>query len=808
MAFPIFSATLNLLLFLVLPLSAFAQTPNITLGSNLVASETSVPWKSPSGEFAFGFHQINNQKFFLLAIWFDTIPEKTIVWYANGDDPAPEGSKVELTVDGSFRLTSPQGREIWKPQSSIDGVAYAVLFNNGNFILADKSSQSLWETFKDPRDTMLPTQILEVGGKLSSRLKENSYSKGRFLLRLQPNDGSILLKPIALPTGFEYGAYFKSNTSDDASPKNSGYQLVFDKSGLLNVFLDSRSVVNLTKGIELPTGDYYYRATLDVDGLFTLYAHPRAQINGRWGRTWFAIWSVPDDICSDSNGDLGGGPCGYNSYCRLGANRRPICECLPGFSLFDTQDKFGGCKQNRMPNCEQGESKPEDLYAMQEVPNTFWPTSSNFEQMQSLNEDECRRLCLSDCNCVVTVIKEGSCWKKKLPVSNGRQDYNTYGKALIKVSKSTVSLEEATVRKSNRENKDQTTLVLAGAILLGSSALLIVLFVVAVSLLLLHSQHRRRKLTKSSSILETNLRSFTYKDLKEATDGFREELGRGSFGTVYKGLLTSHSSGNYVAVKKLERMVQEGEKEFKTEAMAIAKTHHKNLVRLIGFCDEEPHRLLVYEFMSNGTLASFLFGISRPDWNKRIQMAFGIARALTYLHEECSTQIIHCDIKPQNILLDDTFTARISDFGLAKLLMNEQTRTHTAIRGTRGYVAPEWFRNMPITAKVDVYSYGVMLLEIICCRKSLEMESKNEEEIILADWAYDCYKGRKLEQLVKDDEEAKNDTKRLERLAMVAIWCIQEDPSLRPSMRTVTQMLEGIVQVSLPPCPSPFSSMC
>lgn len=676
------------MLFLVLTPSVFAQTPpNVTSGSYLIASDTSVPWKSPSGEFAFGFHQINNQKLFLLGIWFDTIPEKTLVWYANGDDMAPEGSKVELTLDGSFRLTSPQGREIWKPQSSVDGVAYAALLNNGNFILTDNSSKSLWETFKDPRDTMLPTQILEVGGKLSSRLKESSYSKGRFLLRLQPNDGSVLLKTLALPTGYEYEAYFKSNTSDGASPQNSGYQLVFDKSGQLNVLLDSRSVVNLTKGRESPAGDYFYRATLDVDGPFTLYAHPRAQTNGRWGQTWVAIWSVPDNICTDSNGDLGGGPCGYNSYCKLGTNRRPICECLPGFSLFDTSNEFGGCQLNLMPNCEQGKSKPEDLYALQEVPNTYWPSSSNYEQLQSLNEDDCGRLCLSDCNCVVAVIKEGTCWKKKMPLSNGRQDYSIYGKALVKVSKSAVSLDEPSRRKSNTGNKDQRALLLAGAILLGSSALLIFLFIVAVSLFLLQPHHRRRKLTRSSSILETNLRSFTYKDLKEATDGFKEQLGRGSFGTVYKGLLTSQSSRNYVAVKKLERMVQEGEKEFKTEASAIAKTHHKNLVRLLGFCDEGPNRLLVYEFMSNGTLAGFLFGISRPDWNKRIQMAFGIARALTYLHEECRTQIIHCDIKPQNILLDDTFTARISDFGLAKLLMNEQTRTHTAIRGTRGYVA-------------------------------------------------------------------------------------------------------------------------
>ncbi|KAL5760563.1 hypothetical protein ACOSQ2_019401 [Xanthoceras sorbifolium] len=163
-------------------------------------------------------------------------------------------------------------------------------------------------------------------------------------------------------------------------------------------------------------------------------------------------------------------------------------------------------------------------------------------------------------------------------------------------------------------------------------------------------------------------------------------------------------------------MEHEGEREFKTEVSVIGQTHHKNLVRLLGYCDEGEHRLLVYEYMSNGSLASFLFGISRPNWNQRVQIVLGIARGLMYLHEECSTQIIHCDIKPQNILLDEYLTARISDFGLAKLLLADQTRAaRTGRRGTIGYFAPEWFRKASISVKVDVYSFGVMLLEIKCC---------------------------------------------------------------------------------------------
>jgi len=155
--------------------------------------------------------------------------------------------------------------------------------------------------------------------------------------------------------------------------------------------------------------------------------------------------------------------------------------------------------------------------------------------------------------------------------------------------------------------------------------------------------------------VQSNLRCFSYKELMEATNGFKEELGRGAFGIVYKGL-TQIGSGVPVAIKKVDRFVKESDKEFKTE------------VDVIGFCDEGQHRMLVYEFLSNGALASFLFGDVKLSWNQRTQIAFGIARGLLYLHDECSTQIIHCDIKPQNILLDEHYDARIADFGLAKLL--------------------------------------------------------------------------------------------------------------------------------------------
>ncbi|XP_042374416.1 G-type lectin S-receptor-like serine/threonine-protein kinase LECRK4 [Zingiber officinale] len=278
-------------------------------------------------------------------------------------------------------------------------------------------------------------------------------------------------------------------------------------------------------------------------------------------------------------------------------------------------------------------------------------------------------------------------------------------------------------------------------------------------------------------------------------------------GLEFKGELPSSSgSTKLVAVKRLDRLGKriddDSEKEFTNEVRSIGQMHHKNLVKLIGYCHEESQRLLVYEYMSRGSLQEFLFGGERPPWEQRASIAMGIARGLMYLHEECSVPIIHCDIKPKNVLLDDNLVARIADFGLAKLLRTDQTRTNTGIRGTKGYVAPEWFKSMAITKKVDVYSFGVMLLEIVSCRRNLETETETEEvaeDAVLVYWAYDCYRVGRLDLLLRDGED---DRERMERFVTVAIWCIQEDPGLRPSISAVVRMLEGGVPVAVPPDPS------
>lgn len=384
-------------------------------------------------------------------------------------------------------------------------------------------------------------------------------------------------------------------------------------------------------------------------------------------------------------------------------------------------------------------------------------------------------------------------------------------KALIKVwgnSSTTIP----TIPDTDGGRKHSRTFIVVGSVLLGGSAFINGCFLsITIAALFLYS---RRKKSERVDVQQTNMAGmnpvrFSFRDLEHATGGFKEEVGRGAFGIVYKGSLPTDPP-IAIAVKKLENVKQEdGEKEFETEVRAVSQTYHRNLVQLLGYCHDDSQRLLVYEHMSNGSLASLLFGPSRPSWEERTKIAIGIARGLVYLHEECETQIIHCDIKPQNILLDDTLTARISDFGLAKLLKADQTRTRTGIRGTKGYVAPEWFKSMAITAKVDVYSYGVMLLEIVCSRKNLELVTEGdelEEGAILTDWAYDRFIQGRPDLLVSGDEEAMEDLWKLERFIKVGFWCIQEDPTMRPPMKKVLQMLEGAAAVPVPPDPSSFLS--
>ncbi|KAK7252696.1 hypothetical protein RIF29_36834 [Crotalaria pallida] len=781
-------ASATLFSFSLLFLQVSLVIGNVTRNSTLSNTDNNA-WLSPSGDFAFGFRQLNGTSLFMVAIWYNKIPDKTIVWHAKADDPAvPTGSQVQLTSKGLL-LTSPKGESIWTAEPN-DNVSYGAMLDSGNFVLVNSSSIVVWSSFNNPTDTLLPNQSLESNDMITSRLTETNYTRGRFQLYFQ--GGNILLSPLAWPTQFQYDSYDTFDASNFAS------RLLFNESG--EVYIEKANGTRVRpqwKYLDLNNNVYYYRATLDFYGVFTQYAHSRDS-NAQQG--WTIMRYVPGNICTQIFNDFGSGSCGYNSYCSM-ENQRPTCSCPIGYSLIDPRNQFGGCQPNFTIGCgaDNGEARPAELYQFNTQSDVDWPLS-DYERLQPFSQQECQDSCLQDCMCAIAISDSNHCcWKKRLPLSNGRA---RSGGQVVLIKTRVAPLGNTGPPTSPDSNqKDRAKPALLGS-LIGSLVINTILLATVVMVLRL----KPKRIVRAATLSDSNLHSFTYEALKEATKDFSEELGRGSFGIVYKGTLESEFY-NVVAIKKLDRLAQEREKEFKTELSAIGKTCHKNLVKLIGFCDEGIHRLLVYEFMSNGNLAEILFGQPKPDWNLRVKFALGIARGLVYLHEECDTPIIHCDIKPQNILINEHFTAKISDFGLAKLLMSDQSRTNTMIRGTRGYVAPEWFKNVAVTVKVDVYSFGVMLLEIICCRRCvLLVELGEEEKAILTDWAYDCYIEGRLDTLVESDKEAMADNSRLQKWVKTAIWCIQEHQDMRPTMGMVMQMLEGFVDVPNPPSPYSFKS--
>ncbi|POO01294.1 S-receptor-like serine/threonine-protein kinase [Trema orientale] len=776
-----------------------AQTNSIVrVGDSLTAGDQDAWWLSPTKDFAFGFQQVDNDHF-LLAIWYFKLPERTVVWNAIGTNPAPRGSKVELTADSGLVLTNPQGdQELWI--SEFEGTAavrHGVMTATGNFVLLDANSTIIWESFKHPTDTLLPSQIMEIGGMLSSRQSSRNFSVGRFQFGLL-DDGNAVLKLINLPNYSPSITYYESGTTDPFNETNSaGYQVIFHAQGYLYVLRRNGNKSYITRPEDaVSLSRYYLRATLSFHGVLTLSYHPK---NSTGDSSWKIKKAIPDDICVDLvvPRGMGTGPCGYNGICKLNNDGTPSCKCPPGYSFLHPINKYSGCRPDSSQFCDGGRTRI--AIEVAELPQTDWP-ESDYEYIEACDVDECKKKCLLDCHCAGAIYsyKDGNCWKKRLPLSNGRESKQlNHLMAFVKFRNLTVSESRLILSRAQ-----QNYLLLVVLMLLGAS--IFVNFVVVASAVYLGFLFYYNKFIgicrHHATSVKSTLRQFTYKELTEATNDFEEELGRGSCGVVFRG----ETELGTVAVKVMDRLFGENDKDFQAEVNIIGQTHHKNLVRLLGYCDEEKHRLLLYEFMSNGTLASFLFEGPKPSWCQRAQIAFGIARGLIYLHEECSTQIIHCDIKPQNVLLDECYNARISDFGLAKLLGLSQTHTYkTSIRGTKGYIAPDWFRSAPVSVKVDVYSFGVLLLEIVCCRRNDDVwkvcgEGGTE---VLTEWAYECYRDGRLQGLVENDIEAMSEIKMVERFVKVAFWCLQEDPFIRPTMKKVLLMLEGILQVSPPPTP-------
>eukprot|EP01018_Ginkgo_biloba_P010320 Gb_18715 [translate_table: standard] len=324
---------------------------------------------------------------------------------------------------------------------------------------------------------------------------------------------------------------------------------------------------------------------------------------------------------------------------------------------------------------------------------------------------------------------------------------------------------------------------------------------------MLWKKMKRRKSKFSSADEDEDLKNlsarantFSLTELKIATNNFNIEnkIGEGGFGAVYKGILPD---GNLVAVKKLSSRSNQGKREFLNEVATISSVQHRNLVKLHGCCVEEEERLLVYEYLENNSLGRALFGSYQSrlelDWPVRYNICLEVARGLAYLHEESRIKIVHRDIKPNNILLDQYLSPKIADFGLAKLYEADKTHISTRVAGTIGYLAPEYALRGHLTEKADVFSFGVVALEVVSNR-SHDDRSLSEEMVYLLDWTWQLYEENRLLDLVDTSLLSSYSEEEVLRVIHVALLCTQATPTQRPSMSRVVSMLAGVIETHPP----------
>ncbi|KAL3728897.1 hypothetical protein ACJRO7_033477 [Eucalyptus globulus] len=783
----------HLLLFLLSLLLYTQQTTSgmITTGSSLSLRTNHTSWFSRSGLFAFGFYPQGDK--YGIGIWLLGEPTNTVVWTANQDDPLlSSDATINFTDEGKLVVRSGLGDQEASLAELSEPATLASMLDSGNFVLYDNNSLVIWQSFDFPTNTILGGQNLTEESELISS-KSSLDRSSQFRISMQ-SDGDLVAYSLNYSADGQQDRYWSTNTSGQSS-----LQLNLDSQGTLALRTYSGNyeiILANHSSFSSKEGSTVHRATLDDDGIFRLYLH--RFLKGDFSSPEVSIrWSAPEHQCDVK------GFCGYNSYCR-GSSDGAWCDCFPGFAFIDESKRFLGCR--RSSNYEQHCGVEDANITSSITPLQRLEVGSHPYWILPLPIRECKSSCLEDCNCDVALHRDGLCSKMKLPIIYGKATGNDSSTVLVKILLPVPLAYQKPLVPTRQQivTEKKNTLVLIVGVSLGTIAIFCSLIAAFSFLLYRYRVHKYARLSTDSTLgpaREFTLQSFSFKELEEATGGFTEVIRKGSLGAVYKGKMSDGSKR--VAVKRLERAIERGEKEFQAEMAAISHTHHKNIVQLLGFCMESSKKLLVFKYMENGSLADLLFDVERqPPWSERVRIALEVARGILYLHEECELQIIHCNITTQNILMDESRTAKISDFGLAKLLMPNQTGTKTEVRGTRGYVAPELQRSAVVSAKVDIYSYGVVLLEIVCCRSNMVVDVSSADEVLLCSWVYNCYIAGELPKLVKDQQV---DMKSVERMVQIGLLCVQDDSEIRPSIKDVILMLEGIMDVPRLPCPTPLS---
>ncbi|KAL5227128.1 hypothetical protein ABZP36_015393 [Zizania latifolia] len=769
---------------LTLLLCAFASTAQHTMGggSSLSVEDRARPFLvSPDGTFSCGFLQVGDNAF-SFSVWFTASRNSTAVWTANRYFPVNgRGSRVSFTHDGELALADANGTMVWTSRTggvSARRKGLTISLNDtGNLVISDPfTSSTVWQSFDWPTDTLLPSQPFTKDTKLVNGYYSLNFDNDN-VLRLLYNGPDVASFYWPLPSLSIYEAGRTNyNSSRIAALNNTG------------VFLSSDQLQ--AQAIDLGLG-IKRRLTIEHDGNLRMYSLNEST------RGWTETWSALKQQCQVH------GICGRNGICEYQPSLR--CLCLPGHEMTDRGDWRKGCKPSfSIGDCTQECAPPPEQFKFVRVPQTDF-YGFDIAYNKSVTFEQCRDLCLRMCQCSAFSYRldgVGICYLKGL-LFNGYTSPNICGSIYLKVPLNIdISAPRVAglvcrhnVYGTTPRNSWKWTYLFAFAGVLGIVDLL---FIVTGWWFLSSKQSIPSALESGyRKVMASQFRRFTYRDLKDATGNFKEELGHGRSGVVYRGVLVG---GRVVAVKKLAvDVTMQGDEEFWAEMTVLGRINHINLVRIWGFCSERKHKMLVYEYVENQSLDRHLFDVDGDGkaatlaWSERYKIALGTARGLAYLHHECLEWVIHCDVKPENILLTREFDAKISDFGLAKLSKRDGVSgvEFSHMRGTLGYMAPEWALNLRINAKVDVYSFGIVLLEIVVGSRLQDQRTETGEPLqmpqITQALRYIVDSGDVM-SLVDARLQGQFNPRQAMEMVRIALTCMEERSS-RPTMDDIAKSL-------------------
>ncbi|XP_022716020.1 receptor-like serine/threonine-protein kinase SD1-8 [Durio zibethinus] len=760
----------------------------LTATQSIIHNQTLV---SPGDVFELGFFTLEHPGEWYVGIWYKNIPDRTYVWVANRDNPLANSSGIFKLEDGNLFLLDQGQNLVWSSNITKGENPVAQLLDSGNLVVREANTNNetnnyLWQSFDYPTDTLLPD--MKLGWDLSAGFNR-FLTSWRAIGDPSSGDFSFKLDYRGFPEIFLWN---KQERKYRSGPWNG---LRF--SGVPEM----KPIDYITFNFVTNQDEVYYSFSIANKNLLSrLIVNPTGTLQRlTWipdTNQWNPFWYAPKDQCDNY------GECGPYGICD--SNASPVCKCPKGFSpknqqTWNLRDGSDGCIRKTDLNC----TKDKFLH----LTNMKLPESTTSYVDRTMNIKDCEALCTRNCSCTAYSNSD---------IRNGGTGCVIWTADLIDLRQYTDGGQDLFVRlaASDLENGGNTTTLIIGITVVAG---VLLLGLIAYVIWKRKAVKRRGKiqmkgpLERSQDLLlneviisskeysgesqpdELELTLFDFDTIATATNNFSDEnkLGQGGFGCVYKGRLVE---GQQIAVKRLSRNSGQGTEEFKNEVRLIARLQHRNLVRLLGCCSEMDEKMLVYEYMEHRSLDSVLFNKARSsllNWQRRFNIICGIARGILYLHQDSRFRIIHRDLKASNILLDGEMNPKISDFGMARIFGGDQAEANTKkIVGTYGYMSPEYAMDGLFSAKSDVFSFGVLVLEVVSGKKNRGFYHSNSELNLLGH-AWRSWKEGKGLELIDSTAGDTYQAHEVLRCIQVGLLCVQERAEDRPSMSTVVLMLNS-----------------